>query len=95
MVIKDPPPPRGVLPQSLIVEIQKYTNCPWWNGQAYVSFFGYETLAFQAGQTVDDLTDMIEWLRDEKDYEKSDRLREIRKRLNDALVLPAPGQHRK
>lgn len=83
-----------VLPHDLIVEIQRYTNFPWWNGQAYVAFRGYERLAKEAGVAVDDLGDVIEWLREEKQFEKSDRLRTIRARLNDALALPSPQHHR-
>lgn len=85
---------RKVMPHELIVEIQKYTDFPWWNGQAYVTYRGFDILAREAGNVVDDLGDVIEWLRSEEQYEKSDRLRTIRKRLNDALGLPSPKDHR-
>ena len=55
---------------------------------------GFNALALEVGAAVDDLSDVIEWLRDEKQYEKSDRLRSIRKRLNDALILPAAEHDR-
>ncbi len=75
-----------------------HTGMPWFNCHNYTAFRGHDALALQVGNSVDDLGDVIERLRGENDYEKSDRLRDIRDRLNDALALPyphhcrAPGQ---
>lgn len=93
------------LPSDLINQVQAYTHMPWWNGEAYAEFKGYpqmlrrQALAIEAA--VSDLHDVMQWLRDEKDYAKADRLRNIAGRLaravperpdearNKALVLVA------
>lgn len=58
---------------------------PWLNGKAYVIYRGYDYLLTQAGFVVDDLSDVIEVLRERKDYELSDRLRTIRNRLKESV----------
>ena len=69
------------LPQSLINEVQKHTNAPWWNGEAYASFNGYPQRIIEletgAGRAIDDLAAVIEWLREDKQFDKADRLRTI------------------
>jgi hypothetical protein len=78
------------LPQSLINEVQKHTGAPWWNGHAYAEFKGYpQRLALterEVGDAVDDISAVIEWLREEKQFDKADRLRTIAGRL--ARLLP-------
>ena len=73
------------LPQNLISEIQKYTNAPWWNGGAYADFKGYpgriSRMEKEIGDAVDDIADVMEWLRSEKQFDKADRLRTIAGRL--------------
>lgn len=69
------------LPQSLVSEVQKYTDTPWWNGEAYASFNGYpqriRELETGIGRAIDDLAAVIEWLREDKQFDKADRLRTI------------------
>lgn len=78
------------LPQRLINEIQNHTNMPWWNGAAYADFKGYpgQIRAYEdgVGDAVDDLADVIEWLRQGKQYAQADRLRTIAGRL--AMLRP-------
>jgi len=73
------------LPSDLIGQIQNHTGFPWWNGEAYASFRGYpgtiRKMDKGIGDAIDELYDVIEWLREEKQYKKSDRLRTIVGRL--------------
>jgi len=65
------------LPQHLIREVQKYTNAPWWNGEAYADFVGYRSLAIGVAKRCDEIDAIIEQLRAAKQYEQADALRVI------------------
>lgn len=73
------------IPDDLAAAVGRYTNMPWWNGQAYAEFRGMpqalRAYADGVGEAVDDLHDVMDWLREEKDFAKSDRLRVIAGRL--------------
>lgn len=73
------------IPQKLINEIQNYTCSPWWNGEAYADFKGYpgriRMLEGGIGDSIDDIHDVMNWLREEKLFRQSDRLRTIAGRL--------------
>ena len=73
------------LSPALISEIQKHTGFPWWNGHAYAESKGYpqkiKAMNSDMGRAVDDLFDLMEVLRAEKNYEGADRLRTIIGRL--------------
>ena len=73
------------LPPDLVQQVQNHTGAPWWNGAAYAEFRGYPQRLSQMdkgiGDAVDDLADVIEWLREEKMFGQSDRLRTIAGRL--------------
>ena len=79
------------LPQHLVNEIVKYTNSPWWNGRAYAGYMGYPQKIRKyengIGDAVDEINDVIEWMRNEKLYAQADRLRTIAGRL--ARLRPA------
>jgi len=60
------------------------------SNEAIACYAGWYALAVKAGHVVDDLSDVIEWLRKEGDYEKSDRIRALRWCLNDAVGYPCP-----
>jgi hypothetical protein len=74
-----------VLPPEIASEVQKHTGAPWWNGRAYCFFKGYPgriaALEAATGHAIDDIADVIEWLRSEKMFVQSDRLRTIAGRL--------------
>ena len=84
------------LPESLINEVQKYTNAPWWNGHAYAEFKGYpgriNEMEIGIGDAIDDLFDVMEWLRSEKLFAQSDRIRTISGRLA-RLRGPSPDKN--
>lgn len=69
------------MPQGSIKAIQKHTNAPWWNGAAYAEYMGYPqrigSLERGLSYAIDDLHDLMSWLREEGQYEKADRLRTI------------------
>jgi hypothetical protein len=69
------------IPEKLINRVQDYTNAPWWNGQAYAELKGYPQQIRKAdvamGTAVDDIANVVDWLRDEKQYAKADILRRI------------------
>ena len=83
------------IPHELAYEVQKYTNFPWWNGKAYAEYHGYPqriwTLEQHVSSAVDDLFDVIEWLRSEGQYQQSDRLRVIAGRLAQQIKRPPEG----
>jgi hypothetical protein len=87
---------RAELPQALIVEVQRHTGFPWWNGEAYAEYKGYPQ-AIRAnereiGRATDDICDVIEWLRKDRLFAQADRLRTIAGRLARALPdLDLPG----
>lgn len=64
---------------------------PWWNGKAYDDYHGLSarirTTDDGLGSAVDDLYDVIEWLREDKQFDKADRVRTIAGRLA-RLQLP-------
>ncbi len=78
------------LPNHLISEIQKYTNAPWWNGQAYVEFKGYHALAIRAAKARSELDTIIAELRQTKDYAMADRLRSVANGLDAAVAYTSP-----
>ena len=73
------------LPQHLINEVQRYTGYPWWNGRAYAEYKGYpgriSDLERGIGTAIDDIHDVMEWLREDRLFRQSDRLRTIGGRL--------------
>ena len=73
------------LPDHLIAQVQNYTGAPWWNGEAYDQYHGLSASILETrkrvGEAVDDLADVIEWLKAEKQFDKADRLRTIAGRL--------------
>jgi hypothetical protein len=71
----------------LIQAVQNHTGFPWINGEQYASFVGYTQQSIHIRSAVDDIDDLIEWMRKEKAFEFSDRLRVIRDRLNTAHSL--------
>ncbi len=73
------------LPQHLIVEIQKHTNMPWWNGEVYAGSVGYHALDYKAKLCVESMYWLINQLRYKKLYEESDALRLITGHLARAL----------
>lgn len=77
------------LPPELVQQIQAHTNTPWWNGEAYADFVGYPQqimrLESATRSAIDDIGDVIDWLREDKHYAQSDRLRAIANRMNDML----------
>lgn len=77
------------LPQKLVNEIQNYTGFPWWNGMAFAEYVGYpqrvRTLELALGDAIDDMWDVMEWLREEKQFDKADRIRIIMGRAARAL----------
>jgi hypothetical protein len=76
------------LPKELISEVQKYTNFPWWNGEAYASFVGYPQMIFRLKKNIEgvghELDKVIEELREVKNYQISDKLRVLSTRLKEA-----------
>ena len=60
------------LPNELIIQVQRHTGYPWWNGEAYAWFKGYPQKITLA---IEELESLIEELRGKEDYEISDRLR--------------------
>ncbi len=85
----------GELPQELIVQIQRHTNAPWWNGKAYDEFHGISagarSMAKAMGDAVDDIADVMDWLREEGQFDKADRLRTIAGRLAKGVDLKYQG----
>ncbi len=77
------------MPANLISQIQRYTNFPWWNGRAYAEYHGFpqriRKMNIAAGEAIDDVADVIEMLRAQKQYAEADRLRTIAGRLARAL----------
>lgn len=73
------------LPRDLALAVCKHTQFPWWNGPAYADYKGYpqrlKAKDREIRSAVDDLHDVIEWLREQRDFEKADRLRTIAGRL--------------
>jgi cysteinyl-tRNA synthetase len=73
------------IPHRLAAEVTKYTNMPWWNAEAYDAYCGLSTKLrsyfHRTGDTIDDLIEVMEWLRSEKQFDKADRLRTIIGRL--------------
>ena len=84
------------IPQRLINEIQNYTGFPWWNGKAYADFKGYpgriRMLEGGIGDAVDDIHDVMNWLREDKLFRQSDRLRTIAGRLARLQGPYVPGK---
>jgi len=87
MPVREPPP-------DVIRQMQDCTGAPWWNGRAYAEIMGlpqairrYEQ---EIGYSVDDLYDLMEWLRAERQFAQADRLRTILGRL--ARSLPPPRE---
>ena len=62
--------------------IQDRYGTPWFNGEAYADYRGYRRQSIAMRTAVDDLDDLIGWLRQSGQYPQADRLREIRNRLN-------------
>lgn len=69
----------------LVRVVQNHTGFPWFNGKAFIDNKGWYALSVHARAACDDLDMLIEILRAEKDYETSDRLRQIRNRLRSAV----------
>jgi hypothetical protein len=73
------------IPHSLAVEVTGYTDMPWWNAEAYDDYAGLSSKLrryfYRTGDTIDDLIEVMEWLRSEKQFDKADRLRTIIGRL--------------
>jgi hypothetical protein len=77
--------------ESEVIQIvQNHTGFPWFNGNAYVEYRGWYALGIECHNTVSDITDVIEWLREEKQFDKSDRLRTIRDRLQKSVDYVMP-----
>jgi len=66
----------------LMQVVQNHTGFPWFNGRAYVDFFGWTALAAKAHRSVEELDGVIADLRREGRYDISDRLRAIRDELH-------------
>lgn len=70
----------------LIRQIQDHTGFPWWNGEAYAGFMGYPQqiwkLKCEFRRAIDDLSDVVELLRNEKHFAEADRLRAIAARMS-------------
>ncbi|WP_299129683.1 hypothetical protein [uncultured Amaricoccus sp.] len=81
------------LPQELINAVQNYTDMPWWNGAAYAEYHGLpqriKGFEGDVGAAIDDIADVMNWLREEKLYAQSDRLRTIAGRLARRLNDPS------
>lgn len=73
------------LPHDLVREVQKHTGFPWWNGETYARFVGYPqriwVMESGLGMAIDDLADVMEALREERNFVLSDRVRTIAGRL--------------
>ena len=65
--------------------VQNHTGFPWFNGTAYAEYKGYpgeiKTLRRAIARDVDELADVMEWLRGDKHFAQADRLRTIIGRL--------------
>lgn len=90
--------PRDVTLPDMIASVQNHTGFPWFNGEAYAEYKGYpQTIRrneIAIADAVSDLYEVVEWLRTEKLYAQSDRIRAIAQRLNKPPFLLTMDQVR-
>lgn len=68
--------------QEVMRIVQNHAGVPWFNGEAWAAYRGYNSVIIAARDVANELREIVEEMREEKLYKYSDRLREYARHLD-------------